>query len=214
MSVTLSDQQTTPAADPAPGELTPRRVASGWWWLMVLGGLAGIVSGVIQIHDRIAWAAGTKGADAMCEISAVVSCSSVYSHWQSAALGVPNALIGMPVFAIIASAGLAGLLGSRLSRGYLAAIWGLNVFMAAFITWYMQQSAYAIGTLCIYCTACMAAIIVTGIGATRAADGGLALGTGRAGRTLRSFVHGGTDLIVWGGLALVVAMMLFTGLKY
>lgn len=202
-----TDTATGTGADLAP--YTPRRA---WWALMVLGGLLGVVSGVMQTVDRTAWAAGEKAGNGLCEINAVLSCSSVYGHWQSSALGIPNAMIGMPVFALIASAGLAGLLGSRLSRAYLGTIAGLTLGMTGFLLWYMAQSAFALGTLCLYCTACMAAIIVAGTGVARAVDGGLVLGAGRAGRELRTATRGGSDVLAWSGLLLLVAAMLYVGL--
>lgn len=182
-----------------------------WFWLMLVGGVVGVVSGVWQTVDRIAFAGGGN-KQALCEINAVLSCNSVFTHWQSSALGIPNSLVSMPVFAILASAGLAGLLGSHLSRSYLATLFGITVFMAGFLTWYMEQSAFAIGVLCLYCTACAASLITSGIGLTRVVDAEQALGTGRAGRGLRWLVEAGADVILWLGLAALIAVLLYLGL--
>lgn len=48
-----------------------------------------------QTVERIAWAADPQ-APSVCEINTVLSCSSVYPHWQSSALGIPNSLIALP----------------------------------------------------------------------------------------------------------------------
>lgn len=202
----------TGAARPAtPMPTPPARPARVWPALMVLGGLVGMVSGVWQTVERINFAAGTN-ADAFCEINAVLSCNSVFTHWQSSALGIPNSLISLPVFALLASGGLAALTGTHLSRGYAVTLLGTTMFMAAFLTWYMQQSAFAIGVLCIYCTACAAALVAVGMGVTRVVDAEQALGTGRAGRQLRLLVEARADLIIWAGLAALIAVLLYLGL--
>lgn len=192
----------------APSEPTTGR---GWYAMVAAGGVLGVVSGVWQTVERIAYTAGGN-EDAFCEINAVLSCNSVFSHWQSSALGIPNSLISMPVFAILAAGGLAGLMGSRLSRSFAASLLGLTVFMAVFLTWYMQQSAFDIGVLCIYCTVCAVGVVVVGIGITRVADATGALGAGAAGRRMRLLVEAGADIVIWLGLAALIALMLYLGL--
>lgn len=209
MAIATRTRQTR--REPVPGPTSPARPVRLWPALMVVGGLVGMVSGAWQTVERIHFAAGTN-ADAFCEINAVLSCNSVFTHWQSSALGIPNSLISLPVFALLASGGLAALLGTHLSRGYAVALLGTTLFMAAFLTWYMQQSAFAIGVLCIYCTACAAAVVAVGIGVTRVVDAEQALGTGRAGRQLRLLVEARADLIIWAGLAALIAVLLYLGL--
>lgn len=204
-----------PSTEPVPASAPDGRSSTlrRWYALMLLGGSLGIVTAAWQTVERIAWAKN-PGASSICEINAVVSCSSVYSHWQSSALGIPNSLVALPVFALIASAGLAGVLRSELSRAYLASILGLTVFMALFVTWYMEQSAFAIGILCLFCLGCAVNIILAGIGVTRVAAAQHALGHGRADRQLQLQVEANTDVIAWVGLALVIATMLFVGLAF
>jgi uncharacterized membrane protein len=190
----------------------PTRSTPRLWFALVLGGGAlGAVAAAWQLVERIAYADGA-GAESFCEINAVLSCNGIFSHWQSSALGVPNTLISLPVFALLASAGLGGLLGSRLSRAYVATLLGVTVFMAAFLTWYMQQSAFAIGALCLFCTVGAASLITVGVGITRIADAERALGSGRAGTWLRHLVDARADLVVWGGLATLIAVLLYLGL--
>jgi uncharacterized membrane protein len=178
---------------------------------MGLGGALGMVTAAWQTVERIALASD-PGAPSVCEINAVISCSSVYSHWQSSALGIPNSLIALPVFAIIAATGLAGVLGSSLSSRFVAGVFGLTVFMTAFVTWYLEQSALSIGVLCLFCIDCAATILLAGVGVTRVAAGLGALGSGRVGRGVGAMVAAGADLVAWAGLALLLAVMLALGL--
>ncbi|QNN51320.1 vitamin K epoxide reductase family protein [Nocardioides mesophilus] len=188
------------------------RPAARGWWLLVLGAaLLGIVGTIWQTVERIAFESGSQGPS-FCEISSVVSCSSVYAHWQSSALGVPNSLVGLPVFAILASGAASALLGSRLSRGYLRLVLGLALFMTGFATWYMQQTAFDIGSLCVFCAASLALIMLAGLGLVRIAAAEAALGSGRTGRTVAGLVDAGLDIALWVALGLGVATMLVLGL--
>lgn len=205
--------QTPARSEHAPVEHAPPRMVPGWWWLVLAGSLLGIVSTIWQTVERIAWAAGEAGPS-FCEISSVVSCTSVYGHWQSSALGVPNSLIGLPVFAIVASGAVSALLGSRPSPAYLRTLFGLTLFMTVFATWYVEQMAFSIGSLCVFCLGCLVFIAVTGMGLTRVVAAEGALGAGRAGRTLTALVGSGGDVAVWVGLGLVVVTMLVVGLGY
>lgn len=182
-----------------------------WWRLVLAGGLLGIVGTVWETVERLS-ALTTVGKDSVCDINAVISCGSVYEHWQSSALGVPNSLIGLPVFAIMASAALGALLGSQLSGRYVATLWGLALFMTVFVFWYMEQTAFTIGALCLFCTASMINIMLAGIGLTRVADAERALGDGRVGSAVHRLVDSRADLALWFGLAAVVGIMLFLGL--
>ncbi len=188
----------------------PARTVSGWWYVVLTGAVLGIVSTVWQTVERIAYAKGE--ASAVCDISAVVSCSNVYSHWQSSALGVPNSLIGLPVFAFMASLALSGLLGSQLSPRFLAGSLGLSVFMTLFIVWYLEQTAFDIGALCLFCAACMVNITLVSAGLVRVADAEGALGEGPLARRVHAMVDSWADLAVWVGLLMGVAAMLFVGL--
>ncbi|HEX6248152.1 MAG TPA: vitamin K epoxide reductase family protein [Nocardioidaceae bacterium] len=187
-----------------------RRPAALWFVLMLGGGVVGAVAAGWQLVERIAYAEGA--GTGLCEINSVLSCTSIFAHWQSSALGVPNTLVSLPIFALLASGGLAGLLGTRLSRAYAATLFGLTVFMSLFVTWYMHQSAFAIGALCLFCTVGAAALITIGVGVTRVVDAEQALGSGRAGRQLRLLVEARADLIVWAGLAALIAVLLYLGL--
>lgn len=203
---------TAPAARAADRSPAPAvRGLRPWWLLTFLGGALGAVTGAWQTVERIAWAADGTTAS-FCDVNAWLSCSSVFGHWQSSALGIPNSLIALPVFSVLAATGLAGLLGSRLSNAFVATALGLAVFMTAFIVWYMQQTAFAIGILCLFCAGCALAVLVAGAGLTRVAAAQGALGSGRFGREVGLLVRSGADLMVWGGVALVVLAMLVVGL--
>lgn len=201
---------TLPRSTPLGGSPTPARLRP-WNLLVLIGGALGLFTAGWQTVERIAWASDPQ-ATSVCEINAVLSCSSVFSHWQSSALGVPNSLIAMVVFGFLASTGLAGLLGSQLSRAYLATVFGMTVFMTAFVVWYLAQSALSIGVLCLFCVGCAVNIIVAGMGITRVASSEGALGHGGLGRGVAAMVASGADIVAWLGLAGLLTLMMVLGL--
>lgn len=200
-------------SEPGPVPVAPVGTARGWWALALAGGLLGTASTMAQTVDRIAWAKDPS-ASSICDVNAKLSCSSVFGHWQSSALGVPNSVVGGVVFALVAAAALAGLTGSRLSRPFLATMLGLTLFMTGFVTWYLAESAFSMKVLCLYCLSCGVNITLAGVGLTRATEAAGGLGDGPAGRALSTMVRSGSDLIAWGGLVVVVGAMLVVGLVW
>jgi uncharacterized membrane protein len=184
-----------------------------WYVLVLLAGAVGMVSAGWQLVERIAYADNADAAS-VCDFNAVLSCSSVFGQWQSSALGVPNTLVSLPVFAALAATAVAGILGSRFARPYLAGLLGLSLFMAAFATWYSYQTAFEMGAMCLFCTIGSAAVLTAGIGVTRVAAAERALGDRRAGRALALLVNSNSDLLAWFGLILINAVMLYFGLAF
>lgn len=194
----------------APPE-SPERSARVWWAFALTGGLLGVLLTTAQTVERIAWAENPHESS-ICDVNSTLSCTGVFGFWQSSAIGIPNSLVGGAVFAVLASAAFAGLTGSRLSRAYLATMLGLTLFMTAFVTWYMAQTAFSMKVLCLYCLSSAVNIVLVGVGLTRAVEAHGGLGSGRPGRALTAMVRSGSDLIAWLGLAVVIAAMLVTGL--
>lgn len=117
------------------------------------------------------------------------------------------------MFALLGSAGLGAVLGSRPARAYVALLWGLAVFFAAFATWFMFQTAFVIGSLCLWCTGIVTAVLATCAALTRAANTAQAWGSGRFGRAMATAVDTRLDLIIWAGWWLGIAAMLAVGLR-
>lgn len=199
------------AAAPDPGA-PPTIGGRGWWAAVLVSGLAGVVFTGIQIVEKIT-ISSQPSTVLSCDINSVVSCTSVLTAWQSSVLGPPNALVGAVMFALLASGGLAGVLGSRASRSYLLTLWGLAVFFLGFASWFMYQTAFRIGALCIWCTGIVTAVVVICAALTRLNHRHETLGDGSAGRGLALMVHSKGDLIVWAGWWVVLAALVWAGLS-
>jgi uncharacterized membrane protein len=177
------------------------------WWAMLVAAAAGIALTGIQTVERIT-VLSDPAAALVCDVNDVLSCSTVLGSWQSSVvLGVPNAFIGGVLFAVLASSALAQILGSRLSRGFLLAMWALSVLFAMFATWYMLQTAYAIGALCLWCIGNTTATGLIAAALTRTVAEAGYLGP-RAMTASRS----GLDAMAWLGWWIALAGLVAIGL--
>lgn len=208
---TLDREQDQPAVV-EPGDSVVGVVQRGAWAWILLSALAGIGFTTIQIMERIDILAH-PGKALFCDVSATVSCSGVLSAWQSSVLGPPNALVGAVMFAVLGSAGLAGVVGSHLSRPYLLTIWGLALFFLCFASWFMFQTAFSIGSLCVWCTGIVTAVVIICAALTRVASRADAFGESGFGYVVRTAVRSRLDLAVWATWWLALAAMLWIGLS-
>lgn len=187
---------------------TLSRSRRAWPWTLLLASATGIVSGSITIVDKIALLKDPS-AGSVCDINAQVGCTPVLLAPQSSVLGPPNALLGVVMFAVLATTGLVAVTGGRLSAGYRESMVGLAWFFALFLTWYMSQVAFVIGSLCPFCTVCAAAVLTANLATMRmAAD---AEGD-RCARALAALKHGNTDVVIIVAWGVLIAAMLYAGI--
>lgn len=185
-----------------------------WFVTIAAAAVFGMAATIVQIVDRIALAED-PAAGFVCDINGTFSCGNVLTAWQSSVFGpIPNSVIGLSVFVVMLTTSVGALLGARLSR----AAWGLATFlaafMAAFVVWFLAQTTFSIQRVCLYCLVIAAAVLVINLSWWRV---GLALGFLDGGNrfltTAGGWVRGGTDLMVWGGLGLIVAAMMVAGFQ-
>lgn len=175
------------------------------WWTVVIASLAGVAFTGTQIVERIT-TLRDPDASLVCDVNAVLSCSNVLNAWQSSVIfGIPNAFIGAVMFAILGTSGALMLLGNELNQRTLRALAGLAVFFVAFATWFMMQTAFVIGALCLWCIA-----ITTAIGVIAAV---MTITAGQFGRVGSILVRSGVLLWVWVGWWVVVAALVAIGLS-
>ncbi len=187
------------------------RHVRGWWATMMVAALAGVSSGMVVIVDKINYLKD-PAAGSICDISSTVGCTPVLKAWQSSVLGPPNAAIGIVLFGMFAAVGLAGVMGTTFPPRFLATMYGLDIFFLLFLTWYMTQVAFAIGSLCPFCVACTGALLVVTLAMNRAAVAGRACGEGGMGRAMDTVTRDGIDVMVVVGWAAAVAGMLWVGI--
>lgn len=70
---------------------------------------------------------------------------------QAGAFGIPNEIIGLPGYAILATVGAALLAGATFKRWFWRLINAGLLFAVGFLTWLQFQTLYRIGALCLFC---------------------------------------------------------------
>ncbi len=189
-----------------------RRQPRGWFGLIVAATAVGMAATITQLVERVTLA---ENADAvlLCDINGTFSCGNVLTSWQASVFGpIPNAAIGLSVFALTLGVAGAGLLGSSLSKATWAVATFFAGFMAAFTVWFLAQTAFVIEAVCLYCLVIGTMVLLVNLAWWRIGD---RLGYLSGNRFLEGaswLVRGGTDIVLWVGLGVVVAAMMVAGL--
>ncbi|MGC4885621.1 vitamin K epoxide reductase family protein [Micromonospora sp. DT227] len=144
MSTSVSDRSTAPTAVNTAflGRVTA--------WTCAAGGLTGLLAAAVLTIEKLNLAADPAYVPT-CSINPILSCGSVMSSAQAQAFGVPNSLIGVAGFAVVATIGVALLARVRLPRWFWLGVQAGAAFGVLFVHWLIYQSLYVIGALCPYC---------------------------------------------------------------
>lgn len=170
---------------------------------MGTGGLIGMAAAFLQTTEKIAL---LKHKDAVlaCDLNSVFSCTNVLNAWQSSVFGFPNSLMCMALFTIFASMALVGVSGGTVPRRLRLTIQALSLATLGFAIWFLTQSIYVIGSLCILCIFCFAGLLLVNWGWLRLNAPDLPIG--KAGRAwLEGFINKGGDIFGWFLLAAALA---------
>ncbi len=126
--------------------------------IMAGGALVGFIASFLQMLE-VLQLIKNQGATLYCNINSVFSCSTVLTEWQSSVFGFPNSILCMVMFLTFLIAALAGMFSKGLNKGFRLTIQGLSMFTLCFGIWYLWQSTFVIGALCIFCSACMLGLL-------------------------------------------------------
>lgn len=119
-------------------------------WLLLIGGAIGIIASAILTNEYI-HLLKSPSYRPVCNLNPIFSCSSVTTSHQAHAFGIPNELMGLPGYAIVATIGAAMLAGATFKRWFWQTVNGGLLLMIAFTTWLQFQTLYRIGALCLFC---------------------------------------------------------------
>jgi uncharacterized membrane protein len=123
----------------------------GFPWLLIVAGGLGVLASFTLIVDRIAlW----KNPDAQlsCSLSETVDCTGVMLSPQSEILGFPNPLLGLPMFAVVVTIGIALLAHARFAGWFWILLALSQVVSAALVAWFIFQTLFRIQLLCPWCS--------------------------------------------------------------
>lgn len=200
--------QTAPARE---SDAVPAVAPRGTAWILLVAGAMGVFGTFVQTLEKIR-ILENPGVVLWCDRGSSLSCTSVLKAWQSSALGVPNSMVGLVVFAFFLTAGVALVLRSAPSVAFLGVVQFFALFMLGFTLWYLWQTTFVIGSLCVYCILNGSAVVVANLAAPRLlVAAGRLQGEGAAGFVRRA-VEDGADtwfwLALWAGVAVTMWLVL------
>lgn len=173
--------------------------------MIISGSLGLFTSFVLSIE---AWQlAADSSARFGCDISSVLSCSTVAQTWQARILGFPNAFLGIFFEAVVLAISIGIFAGVKFPRWYMLGTNLLYTIALFFAFWLFGQSYFIIQVLCPWCLliTLTTTLVFGGITRINIRDRVIPAPEG-----LRRIVAQGLDwalwgLIVFGVLAMVVA---------
>ena len=173
---------------------------------MIISGSIGLFTSFVLSIE--AWQlAADSSARFGCDISSVLSCSTVAQTWQARILGFPNAFLGIFFEAVVLAISVATFAGVKFPRWYMLGTNLLYTVALFFAFWLFGQSYFIIQVLCPWCLliTLTTTLVFGGITRINIRDSVIP-----APERLRRIVAQGLDwalwgLIVFGVLATVVA---------
>jgi uncharacterized membrane protein len=209
----VADEPHRPAgADPPPEGPAPsawrRRTAVE----MLVSALLGLYASFVLSIEALTLAADSD-ATLGCDLSSVISCSTVALSDQAALLGFPNAFLGIAAESVVLTVAVATLGGVLFPRWFMLAAQAVYTAGLLFAYWLFVQAYVVIGALCPWCLLITVTTTLVWAGLTRlnVRDGHLRV-PGVDPSAARRFVAAGNDWFVTAAvLVLLVAVVV---LKY
>lgn len=170
---------------------------------MTSGGIIGLIAAFWQMIEKIQLL--KQGSTPLaCDLNSVFSCTNVLNAWQSSVFGFPNSLLCIVFFTIFATIGLVGLSGDTLPRRLRLGVHALALFVLAFGLWFLAQSIYVIGSLCILCIFCISGLLLVNWAWLRLNAADLPV-SARIRAGLARAITVGADSFAWIVLAAIIA---------
>ena len=117
---------------------------------MIVAGIVGITASAILVYDHNKIVQNPNYVP-NCNLNPVIACGSVLKSPEASVFDFPNPYIGLVVFPMLLTTGIALTAGARLKRWYWLGLEAGAVFGVAFVHWLFYESVYRIHALCPYC---------------------------------------------------------------
>lgn len=175
--------------------------------ILTIGGAIGSLAAFLQMLEKLSLLAD-KDASLICNVNNVFSCTNVLNAPQSSVFGFPNALMCMALFIIFTVVGLVGLTGGTVSRGMRLGTQFLTLFTLGFALWFLWQSTYVIGSICIFCIFCFIGLLMANFAMLRINAADIYKDKSKSAK-LQKLVAANIDLYSWAALGLLVTVLIF-----
>lgn len=129
-------------------------------YILVLAGIIGYIASYALMFDKLQILKNPHYIPS-CNLNPIVSCGVVLSSAQATTFGISNDLIGLGVFPILTTVGVAMLAGAKFKRWYWLGLEAGAIFGVLFVHYLFFQSVYRIHDLCPFCISMWIATITT-----------------------------------------------------
>lgn len=170
---------------------------------MAVSGAVGLVASFVLSIE--AWQLAMDSTTRFgCDVSSVLSCSTVAQTWQARILGFPNAFLGILFETAVLAVSVALFAGVRFPRWYMVCVNIMYTVALAFAYWLFLQSYFVIHVLCPWCLliTITTTLVFGGITRINIREGVLGLP-----QSARHFVENGFDWSIWGLLVFIICAM-------
>ena len=182
--------------------LLEKPVNRGYYVLLLVGSLLGLVASFLQMIEKIELLKNANSA-LPCDLGGLFSCSVVLNAPQSSLFGFPNAMMCIVLFSMFTMLAIVGVTGSAISKKLARVMLGVAIFFVLFALWFLYTSTFVIGAVCIFCLVCFTGLLLMIGSLTRIASGDTAVDHG----WLQRITSRGYDIMALIVLALVVIAM-------
>lgn len=175
--------------------------------LIVLGASMGAFASFMQLIEKLHLLKNPQ-ANLLCNVNSVLNCTNVLNAPQSSVFGFPNAMMSLILFVLFLGVGLVGLTGGSVSRGMRIFVQLLSLFTLGFGLWFLWQSTYYIGAICLYCIANFIGLVLINMGWTRINYRDI-FRSKNIKNKLDYIVENNFDFVGWGFLTLLTLLTIY-----
>ncbi|PIE03795.1 MAG: vitamin K epoxide reductase [Acidobacteria bacterium] len=117
---------------------------------VLLASALSLIASLVLSVESVTLAAN-PGVKLHCDVSALISCGTVGSHWTASLLGFPNAFIGLVAMPVFITLAVEMLSGAKIPKWIMiGGWWGVSASLI-FAGWMFYTSYFVIGALCPWC---------------------------------------------------------------
>jgi uncharacterized membrane protein len=170
--------------------------------VMTIGAIIGFIASFWQMIEKLTMLKDPV-APLVCNVNAVFNCSNILNVWQSSVFGFPNALMCIIFFIMLFTVGIIGWNDGSISKNLRLIFQGFTLFFIGFGFWYLWQSIFVVGAICIFCLFCYAAVLAISFAWLRINQKDLPINKA-AKNYISKTIYQGTDIFIWLSIALII----------
>jgi len=170
--------------------------------IVTIASAVGFIASFLQMIEKVELLKNPQAVLA-CNINAVFSCTNILDAWQSSVFGFPNSLMCIAFFALTLAIGLVGWTGGTITKSLRLFFQGFALFFIAFGFWYLAQSIFVVGGLCIFCIFCYAAVLTISGAWLRINQKDLPMSSNDK-SALGRMISNNNDIFIWLSIAAII----------